>query len=384
MKKTVDVIVIGVGSMGAPTCFYLARQGHRVLGLEQFDIPHDQGSHAGQSRIIRKAYFEHADYVPLLERAYQNWNYLEQLTGNQFYFRTGLVYAGKPDSVLNRGVKDSAKQYGIPLDVVQNPVARFPQFRIPEHHEVLFEPEAGLVTPERAILQYVDEATRAGAKIQTKERVVEWTKSGTGLRVKTDRDEYECQSLVITAGPWAGYVMPNLASQLRITRQVIIWVIPKKHADFELGNFPCWLVNDEAHPGMFDGFPTLPAGRLGGPVGLKVAYHYPGSTTHPDQVNRSVSEAEEQFLVHAINRYLPHGYATTHVLKTCLYTNTPDENFIIDYVPEFGKQVVIAAGFSGHGFKFASAVGEVLAGMATSNPINLPIGFLGINRLMGG
>lgn len=381
MSKSFDAIVLGVGSMGAPACYYLASRGYKVLGLEQFDIPHDQGSHAGQSRIIRKAYFEHSDYVPLLERAYANWKQLEQATGTQLYYPTGLLYAGTSDGLLLKGVKESAARFNLAVEHVSNSNERFPQFNLPDSYEVVFEPDAGFITPERAIVTYAEQALVAGAELHTKEPVLEWKPEGSGIQVKTTRGVYTSQSLVITAGPWASNFIPALASKLKVTRQVIGWVNPKQRAPFQLGNFPCWMV-DDAQPGMFYGFPILPVGKFGGPIGLKVAHHYPGTPVNPDQVNRSVSAAEEELLVNAIKRILPQGYGSTHTLKTCLYTNTPDEDFIIDYLPGYDHRVAIAAGFSGHGFKFSSAVGEVLADLATGKTIDLPLGFLGIKRFM--
>jgi sarcosine oxidase len=173
INTSFDVIVIGVGSMGSSACFFLAQRGYKVLGLEQFDIPHEQGSHGGQSRIIRKAYFEHPDYVPLLNKAYENWKNFEAETGTQIYYPTGLVYFGKPDSTIIKGVKQSASLYNIPLENLSYSAAskRFPQFMIPEDFETLFETGAGFIQPHKAITLYKDSAIKKGAEIHTKEKV---------------------------------------------------------------------------------------------------------------------------------------------------------------------------------------------------------------------
>jgi sarcosine oxidase len=383
MSRNFDVIVLGVGSMGSSTCYYLASRGYRVLGLEQFDIPHDQGSHAGQSRIIRKAYFEHPDYVPLLERAYENWKEIEKKTGFQIYFPTGLLYAGKPNDVLIRGVRESASKYKIKVESLSDSEAkgRFPQFQIPEGYDVLFEPDAGFVTPERAVLLYVDQAIQAGAHIHTKEKVISWRKEGENITVITNKETYTCRKLVITAGPWAGNMIPGFSNHLNVTRQVIAWVNPKERKSFELGQFPCWLIDDHTQHGMYYGFPILPVDKFGAPIGLKVALHYPGQTSNPDTVNRVLSKEDESDLVKAIDTFLPQGYSSTHVLKTCLYTNTADENFVLDFLPGYDQQVAIAAGFSGHGFKFVSVVGEIMADLAIKGKSELPIGFLKAQRL---
>jgi len=382
--RNFDVIVLGVGSMGSAACYYLSKQGYTVLGLEQFDIPHDQGSHAGQSRIIRKAYFEHPDYVPLLERAYENWKEIEGLSDSQIYYPTGLFYAGKRGDVLMTGVRESAERYNIKVESLSTDEAgkRFPQFHIPHVYDILFEPDAGFVTPERAILHYVDQAIQNGAAIHTKEKADSWRRENETIFVTTAKETYLCKKLIITAGPWAGKMIPGFSDQLKVTRQVIAWMNPQQRHSFEIGNFPCWMIDDDAQNGIYYGFPVLPVGKFGGPIGLKVALHHPDQATDPDLVNRIPSKEDEQLLVKALNKFLPKGYSSTHVLKTCLYTNTKDENFIIDFLPGYDQHVVIAAGFSGHGFKFVSVVGEILSDLALKGRTDLPIGFLRAQRFI--
>jgi len=380
--KTFDAIVIGVGSTGSATCYYLAKQGLNVLGLEQFDIPHELGSHAGQSRIIRKAYFEHPDYVPLLQRAYQNWKSLEDESRAQLYFKTGLLYFGKSDSPLIKGLRESAQKYSIEVNdlTAKQLSTQFPQFDIPEGYDRLIEPDAGFVTPERAILLYTERALQNGASIHTKEKTLAWDKSANVITVKTNKDTYQCNKLIITVGPWAGKVIPDLTKNLNVTRQMVAWVKPKKWQPFELGNFPCWTIADDARPGIYYGFPILNTAKFGGPIGLKLAHHTPGAISDPDTVNRIPLEEDESNLVSALNKFIPDGYESTHVMKTCLYTNTPDENFILDFLPGYDKDVVVASGFSGHGFKFASVVGEILSDMAVKGNTSQPIGFLNVKR----
>jgi sarcosine oxidase len=187
-QNNFDVIVLGVGSMGSSTCYHLAAQGVKVLGLEQFDIPHELGSHGGQSRLIRKAYFEHPDYVPLLERAYQNWRKIETLTGTSIYTKTGLLYFGKPAQQLIKGVKESAEKYGIEVNTLTEAAVKkdYPQFSIPDDHEKLLEPDAGFVSPEKAILAYTRQAIQLGAVIKTKEKTVNWEKYKDGITVTTE------------------------------------------------------------------------------------------------------------------------------------------------------------------------------------------------------
>ncbi len=381
-KNNYDVIVIGVGSMGSSTCYYLAKQGVSVLGLEQFDIPHELGSHAGQSRIIRKAYGEGSDYVPLLERAYKNWRSIESETGAQVYYKTGLAYFGAPDDPFLSTVKGSSKKYNIPLNNLTEEECdlKYPQFKLPENFQRLEEPDAGFITPERSILLYVQQSVLNGAIIRTKEKVLEWKHEiSGGVTVVTNKGTYRAGKLIITAGPWAGKIMPSLASKLTVTRQAVAWVKPKQWDSFTLGKFPCWILEDKDHD--FYGFPILPVGTFGGPLGLKLALHYPGADpTDPDAVNRNTKESDEKTLIEFLNRFIPDGYENTLVMKTCLYTNSPDNNFIIDYLSGFDKDVVFATGFSGHGFKFVSVVGEILADLATKGKTEQPIGFLNAKR----
>jgi sarcosine oxidase len=386
MKKQThfDIIVLGVGSMGSSTCYYLAKQGIKVLGLEQFDIPHELGSHAGQSRIIRKAYFEHSDYVPLLERAYRNWKHLEKITGTKVYFQTGLLYCGQPDNIMIKGVHESADKYNIKLYALSDKEmkTRYPRLKIPATYEKLFEPGAGFLTPERAILLYTEQAIQHGAVIKTKVKVLEWKKIKGNIHVKTSAGDFSAKKLIITAGPWAGKMIPVLKKKLLITRQMIAWVIPNKPSLFELGKFPCWMITDDQRPGAYYGFPMLPVGKFNSPIGLKLAHHYPGKVTDPDAVNRTPSKEDEADLIEILNKFFPGTYSSTLVMKTCMYTNTPDENFILDFLHGYDKDVMIATGFSGHGFKFASVVGEIMCDLAINGKTELPINFLSINRFI--
>lgn len=376
-----DVIVAGVGTMGAPACWYLARNGYKVLGVEQFDIPHEQGSYAGQSRIIRKAYYEHSNYVALLERAYHNWRLVEQKTGAKLYYETGLLYFGEPSSLLIRGTRDTAGQYNIPLDTlnVNEAAKRFPSARFQPHHQVLFEPEAGFITPEKSVAVYATDAIANGANIHGREKLLSWQQAGNLIKVKTDNSNYTADKIIFTTGAWTNKMLPRMPAALTVTRQIIAWVRPSDWKRFSLGNFSCWFLNED-DGNLFYGFPILPASDFGGPIGLKVAHHKPGDTTDPDNVNRSFSRGEEQVLLDVLNKYFPGALQNLLTLKTCLYNNSADADFIIDFLPGSDMRVVVATGFSGHGFKFASVVGEIVADLATKGKTDMPIDFLKFNR----
>ncbi len=377
-----DVIVIGVGSMGSATCYYLSKRGYKVLGLEQFDISHEFGSHAGQSRIIRKAYFEHPDYVPLMERAYQNWKELEGETGEELFYGTGLLYAGNSTNEIIKGVRLAADLYNIELEqlTAKDAADRFPQFNFPKSFDVLFEPGAGFLPPERSIRLYAAEGKKYGAEIHSNEKVIEWKKAGNGLTVKTDKNIYECNKLVITAGAWAGKMIPGLSNQIKVTRQFVAWIKTKNDEQFELNKFPCWMIGDDDKHGCYYGFPLLDTKKFGEPAGLKLAHHFPAQITDPDNVNRQPTEKDIQNLKYCLDKYLPGVFDNILSTRICLYGNSPDENFIIDQLPGHEENVSVACGFSGHGFKFSSVVGEILADLAIDGKTSMPIDFLNAKR----
>jgi sarcosine oxidase len=379
-KNIFDVIIIGVGSMGSAACYELAKRGCKVLGIEQFTISHELGSHAGQSRIIRKAYFEHPDYVPLLQRAYNNWREIEKQTGEQLYFKTGLLYAGDKNNFMISGVKESALRYSIQLEKIASGSNRFGSFSFPSGTEILFEPDAGFVTPEKAIRLYAEQSKKYGAEIISGEKVVEWKIAGDAVVVKTGKEIYQAKKLVITAGAWAGKMIPGMNNNIKVTRQFVAWVKPKRPEKFLLNDFPCWMIADDKQPGCYYGFPMLPPEKFGPPQGLKLAHHHAATITDADNVNRETTNEDIDNLVYCLEKYLPGTFDGLLHSKVCLYANSPDENFIIDHLPGYEKNVSIACGFSGHGFKFVSVVGEILADLATDGKTSLPIDFLNAKR----
>jgi sarcosine oxidase len=292
------------------------------------------------------------------------------------------LYFGRQEHPSIKGVLASAHAYGIPVEQMDAVTlhAQYPQVSLPQGYSALFEPDAGFVTPERAILLYAGEAIKLGAVIRTKAKVLAWKKDADGYKVSTNQGAFRCKKLVITSGPWTAGLVPQMKPTLTVTRQVIAWVIPRKPASYELGRWPCWTIADDHKPGIYYGFPILPVGRFNGPIGFKLAHHTAGTPTDPDTVSRIPAPEDEANLTYCLDKYFPDGYACTHVMKTCLYTNTPDEHFIIDYLPGHEGRVAIAAGFSGHGFKFVSVVGEILRDLALSVSTRHPIGFLHAKR----
>lgn len=382
MRNQYDVIVIGVGSMGAPTCYYLAERGMKVLGVEQFDIPNQKSSHGGQSRLIRKAYFENPDYVPLLELAYKNWKVFEERTNSQFYYPTGLLYSGMANEELLSGLVQSSSLYHVPLEEfdASKQESHVPQFHLPNQYTTILEPDAGFVTPEKAILAFKEEAENLGARIQTNEAVMEWSSDSNGVKVKTTKGTYSAGKLVITAGPWTNRIVDELPTNLKITQQLLTWIRPKNPEAFQLGNFPCWGIQEEGDPGLYYGFPIMQEPGPFGETGLKVAHHILGDEIDPSNKDNFDEKEEVKKLMSMLDRYLPEAVGELLHVKSCLYSNTPDSEFIIDILPQHNDRVSIACGFSGHGFKFAPAIGEIMADFATDGKTKHPVEFLHSSR----
>lgn len=385
MSKSFDVIVLGVGSMGSSACYHLAKAGVKVLGLEQSTVVHDKGSHHGQSRIIRKAYFEHPNYVPLLKRSYQLWEELSEVAGEKLYTETGLLYAGRPEGALMKGIHESANKHQITIQsgFAKQLSSAYPVFNIPDHFEMILEPEAGFLSPEKCIQAYTKQAVKFGASIQTNERVLGWKSSGSTIEVSTSGGKYFTEKLVITSGPWASQLLPGMDKYLKVTRQTVFWIDVHNPELFSLNKFPCWLAEHEETGAFFYGFPVLPNEPYGGPAGLKFAQHNPGLPVSPDTVNRTISTSEKEEIKKVVEKFFPGQFAGFRHAHVCLYTYSPDEHFIIDVLPE-NPRVVYAAGFSGHGFKFSSVVGEILSDLALKGRSEHPVDFLNLSRLSGG
>lgn len=376
MNKHFDVIVIGVGAMGASACFHLARTGVKVLGLEQFDIPHNLGSSHGHSRMIRKAYFEHPNYVPLLHRAYALWEEIESFSERKLLHKVGGLFIGPREKMLVAGALAAAKQHGLPHELlnVTELKKRWPQFVIPEDWHALFEPDSGFLLPERAIAAYAEFALRSGAEIHGRETVRQWKRDGSAYIVRTDRETYASDRLVFCGGAWSAKLLMDLNVKLNVTRQLMAWTWPHDPGQFELGHIPVWGI-DSLDGGLFYGFPMSDE-----PPGMKFAHHLPTEKEiDPDSCPREITNADRRSVEGILTRYLPAADGPLLAMKTCMYTNSPDGHFIIDHLPQ-DPGVLIACGFSGHGFKFASVVGEQLAQACVIGKFDPSMAFLGLAR----
>jgi sarcosine oxidase len=374
MDRSYDVIVLGVGGMGSAATAHLADRGVDVLGLERYDVPHGYGSSHGVTRIIRLAYYEHPEYVPLLRRAYELWRELETAHDQRLLYRTGSVDAGPVGDPLVEGSKRSCESHDIEYERLTSAelTERYPGYQLPEGYEAVFQPDGGFLVPERCIVAHVERAHRAGATIRARERVVDWRATGDGVRVETDAGVYEADRLVITAGAWAARFVDALDEVAVPERQVLGWFQPEKPERFEPDRFPVW--NLQVPEGRYYGFPVygVPGFKLG-------RYHHREEHVDPDAFEREPTQADERLLREFAERYFPAGAGPTMRLETCLFTNTPDEHFVLDTLPDL-PQVTVAAGFSGHGFKFASVVGEILADLALDSETDHPIGRFSLDR----
>jgi sarcosine oxidase len=370
-----DAIVVGVGGMGSAALYHLARRGLKVLGLEQFDIPNELGSSHGHSRIIRLAYAEHPDYVPLLRCAYPLWRELERDAGEELLIITGGIDAGTRESATVRGSLASCEIHGLAHEVLDAAALnrRFPGYRLPHDMVGVYQADAGFLLSERCVVAHAEAARRLGAEVHARERVTRWHLEDNGVSVETDTGAYRARKLVVTAGAWARTLLPVLQDLAVPERQVMLWTEPLKPAYFEPAAFPVF--NMETDEGRFYGYPVH--GILGFKIGK---YHHARERIEdPDQMDRTVDTQDESILRAGIARYFPDANGRTIAMKTCLFTNSPDEHFIIDVLPEC-PQVAIAAGFSGHGFKFCSVVGEILAELVADGKTKLDISLFSLAR----
>ena len=374
---TYDVIVLGVGGMGSAAAFELARRGRRVLGLEQFALGHDRGSSHGHTRIIRKAYYEHPDYVPLVLRAYDRWRDLEERCGKTLLTECGCLSVGPPAGELIAGVRQSAARHGLPVEALDAAGLRrrFPAFQFDEKYVALLERSAGFLYIDDCVRAYADQARHLGATLHDNEPVLSWKAEGAGVVVETMTRRYRAGRLVVTAGPWAGRMLADVGAPLTVMRQVVFW-FDAPDAVFRRDVFPAFIA--ETPEGAYYGLPALNAD------GLKAARHYGAPEVRdPSEVARAVAPEDEAPVRQFLRAHLPAAAGPRRRASVCIYTLTPDRHFLIDVHP-IHPQVVFAAGFSGHGFKFASAVGEVLADLADAGRTPLPIGRFGLARFRAG
>jgi sarcosine oxidase len=371
------VAIAGLGATGSAAAFHLARRGHKVVGFDRFSPPHQLASSTGQTRIIREAYYEHPQYVPLIQRAYACWDELERLTGEQLFVKTGGLMVGAPDGPLVAGARASAAQYKLPVEDMSGVEIRrrFPAFHPDQEMRGIFEPRAGLLYADRCIGAHLALARAAGAELHTEEPVSAWSVDATGVSVSTTRGTYRSDRLILVAGSWMPSLLEDLALPLEIERAVQHWFSAARHADrFQSDRFPVYLFEYGQPNLLFYGFPDTGDG-------VKIARHHQGQTTTAEMLDRRVADTEIAGMRSLMARYLPDANGTHLRSAACMYTNTPDRDFIIDTHPA-SSRVLVASACSGHGFKFASAIGEALADLALGQPTQCDLRAFAIARFV--
>lgn len=367
------VIVLGIGGMGSAAAAHLATRGAEVVGVEQFTPGHDRGSSHGESRIIRQAYFEDPAYVPLLLRAYELWEDLDRDDPGLFRL-TGGLFVGASDAEVVAGSIATAEAHGLPHEVLDAAAIRrrFPAFA-PRVDEVgVFEERSGFVRPERAVLAHWRRAERAGADRWPGGPAVSWEADGDGVRVVTPGGVLEADRLVVTPGAWAARQLADLDLPLTVTRQVVTWFRPTDPASYALGTMPIFVWE---RPGLSPyGFPCLDADG-----GVKVGLHHRGRQTDPDLLVREIAEQEIAEIADLVRPLLPTLPGEPLRAIACMYTTTPDHHFVVGLHP-LHPHVVVACGFSGHGFKFTPVMGEILADLALDGATRHPIGLFDPSR----
>ncbi len=371
-----DAIVVGVGGVGSAAVSHLARRGLDVLGIERHDVPHAMGSSHGSTRIIRRAQHEGAAYVPLAEHAYDCWRALEERTGRDLLTVTGSVHAGAPGTDVVADVVAACDATGVPYERIDAATVneRFPGYDLPADFEAVHQPDGGFLDVERCVSAHVADAHAAGATVHGRERVLDWTETGDGVRVRTDKGRYDADEVVITAGSWTGDLLPTLAAEAVPVRAVMTWLQPREPTLFVPDRFPVFVIRDHEQGGY--GFPVhdVPGFKFGRSAD-------PPEVVDPETMDREPTAKEEELHRRFAERYFPAGAGPTLSLRTCLQSFSADEDFVLGRAPGHDA-VTVGAGFTGHGFKFASALGDVLADLVIDGKTDHDISVHDIGRVL--
>jgi sarcosine oxidase len=376
MNSTFDVAVIGAGAMGSSAVYHLAKTGRKILLLDQYTPPHHFGSSHGESRIIREAYFESPVYVPLVQQAYRLWDALEKESGKKLFLKTGGLMLGNRERRVFQGASASALQYNVPYEYLDSAAIkkRFPAFKPSEGTVALYEQNAGILFPEECISTQLQLAKRNGVSFHFDETVTSIQIKEGRVEIITGTGQYSANKVIVSAGAWLPELFLELRLPLSVKRQVLFWFKCKggKAEKFSPARFPVYIWEHEASK-IFYGFPDLGDG-------LKIAIHHEGRLTTADTVDRDVSNEEINEVTTLLNRFFD-VEATFDRSAVCMYTNTPDEDFIIDYHPS-NKNIILVSAYSGHGFKFSSAIGKILCEMIIEKPLSFDISIFNIQRLV--
>ena len=376
MTSTFDVAIVGTGTMGSAAAYFLSKAGLKVIAFERFRVVHEMGSHSGSTRIIRHAYHESPDYVPLVLRSDQLWLELEKITAKQLLLRTGGMDLGPIEGTVVDQALLACRTHDLPYEHLDADeiLKRWPQFQIPENWHACFDPYMGFLLVDNCIAAYADAARELGAQIHEEEKVLSYD-CDSAIRIRTNHSVYEVGKMIVCAGAWNHQLLSDLNLPLTVKRKALVWLRAENPENFVIGKFPIFLADTPV--GLLYGFPIY------GRPGLKIANHHDaGPPADPDHVDRVFHAEDAKDAQDFAKRHL--RGVTSKVLegKICLYTLTPDEHFLIDFHPE-KRNIVLAAGFSGHGFKFAPVVGEILTDLIQKGSTDHPISKFSLSRFIG-
>ncbi len=381
-----DTLVVGLGAMGSAALYQLAKRGRKVAGIDRFSPPHVFGSSHGDTRVTRLAIGEGAHYTPLVMRSHELWREIERETSRDLLTTTGGLIISSRSTTSHMHVQDffgttvaAAERFGIAHEILDARTIRqrFPQFAISDDEIGYYEHEAGFLRPEACIAAQLALAEKHGAAIHRNETVLGFEEVGAGVTVKTDMDTYTADRVIVSAGAWLPQLIAaKYAQPFKVRRQVLFWFATKGPVTpYRLGNFPIYIWEIQGRPQAIYGFPAID-GESGG---IKVATQQYETETTPDLADRSVSDAEMRAMHDYIAPYLP-GFSDRCVKAVvCLYTVTPDAEFVIDTHPEMPR-VIVASPCSGHGFKHSAAIGEALAEIVTDGKSRLDLSPFGFQR----
>ncbi|HMP77966.1 MAG TPA: N-methyl-L-tryptophan oxidase [Pirellulaceae bacterium] len=377
MSTDYDLIVCGVGGIGSAALYAAARAGLRVIGVEQFGYAHDRGSSHGQTRIIRTAYFEHPDYVPLAQQSWQQWELIQSQCEQPLMRRTGLIQIGPSESSIIQGVRASADQHRLPVShlTADDIMSRWPVLNVPRDWVGVFEEQAGYLRVERCIAHLIALAKKQGAHFAPNQSIISWRVADDGrIHVRTTANEFVARRAVFTAGPWSSDFLNGLGIRLEVVRKQQHWFQIDRPDIHEALGMSCFLF-DQPAGGVFYGFPALDS------LGVKIAEHSGGqSVGNPSEVDRALDQSDlDRVMEFARARFCFSRVRMTHY-SVCMYTKSPDEHFIVDRHPRW-PQIAFVCGLSGHGFKFAPVLGQHVVGLLTDAP-NPHCHFLGMARLI--
>lgn len=374
MELHADVAVIGLGAMGASALWRLALRGARAIGFEQYELGHDRGSSHGESRIIRSAYFEGAQYVPLVQRAFPMWRDLEARSSASLLALTGALMIGSPESALVQGTLASAREHDLAHEILDADEMRrrYPQHRLHAGEVGVYEAAAGVLRPEAAIAAMLAQAGASGARVLRRTAVTRITPDGSSMRVEAGGTEYRVRHAIVAVGPWLASFLPELPLPLTVTRQVMAWFRPREAARFAPDRFPVFVRELPGNHSRY-GVPSLDDETV------KVGVHYEGAVTDPERVDRRVQARDLEPILAFVDSYLPDLEPAALRSQVCLYTNTSDTHFVIDAPPGLPRATVLSC-CSGHGFKFAPVIGEAAADLALEGRTGYPIESFGLAR----